>query len=217
MRKKFVHLTVRVESWMPVYLKMVVEDGDYKSLDTCLQAVIETYRDKREDQKYEQWLIGDLDKKLSEATKEEWEGFKAAVRKARQAGIKKKIQVGLKSPVSSIDGKRFFTDLKKRARAKLKEWKELRAKGLLPKPKTPAQLATEHRKKIREAFRRWKAKRQLEKKINHGIAQLDRGEGIPDHTARAEMKRYSAEQRKHKFLGVKESAKVMESLRRKNA
>lgn len=38
----------------------------------------------------------------------------------------------------------------------------------------------------------------LQDKIDHGIAQLDRGEGIPGHVARAEIKRYSAEQRKRR-------------------
>jgi len=38
----------------------------------------------------------------------------------------------------------------------------------------------------------------LQEKINRGIAQLDRGEGIPRHAARTEMKRYSAEQRKRR-------------------
>ena len=36
----------------------------------------------------------------------------------------------------------------------------------------------------------------LQEKIDRGIAQFDRGEGIPSHVARAEMKRHSTEQRK---------------------
>jgi len=38
----------------------------------------------------------------------------------------------------------------------------------------------------------------LQEKIDRGISQLDRGEGIPGHVARAELKRYSAEQRKRR-------------------
>jgi antitoxin ParD1/3/4 len=38
----------------------------------------------------------------------------------------------------------------------------------------------------------------LQDKIDRGIAQLDRGEGIPGPAARAEMKRYSAEQSKRR-------------------
>jgi len=38
--------------------------------------------------------------------------------------------------------------------------------------------------------------KELQQKIDRGMAQLDRGEGIPGPIAKAELKRYSAEHRK---------------------
>jgi len=38
----------------------------------------------------------------------------------------------------------------------------------------------------------------LQEKIDRGTAQLDRGEGIPGHVVRAELKRHGAEQRKRR-------------------
>ncbi len=40
--------------------------------------------------------------------------------------------------------------------------------------------------------------KSLQEKIDRGMAQLDRGEGIPGPVARAELKRYSVEQRKRR-------------------
>lgn len=158
MHKKFVHMTVRLEDWMPVYLKMVVKDGDYESVDACFQALIEAYRNKRGSERDERMLMGDLDRKLPEATKEEWEAFKIVAREARMNDLRKKIEKGLQSADRGelIDGKEALARIKRDGRARLKKLNELRAKGLLPPPKTREQEELEHRQRIQEAFRQWK-------------------------------------------------------------
>jgi len=152
-------MTVRLEDWMPVYLKMVVKDGDYDSVDACFQALIEAYRDKREGERDERMLMGDLDAKLPGATLEEWEAFKTIAREARLSNLRKKIDEGLQSIERGelIDGKEAFARIKEAGHARFKELEKLRDKGLLPKPKRREQEEAEHRKDIREAFRQWKA------------------------------------------------------------
>ena len=158
--EKFTPLLVTIPEWMEYYLReVVVPDGDYPSVDACIADLIEKFRDRREDERYEQWLMGDLKDRFPEATEKEWTAFSAAFGKtARRASAKNLAEALAQSERGAVVELEVSkgphrVQLTRRAIQDIKE-------AINYEMNPPSE--EEKREELRQAFHRWKERRTLE-------------------------------------------------------